>query len=794
MIKRLTALVFAALILCGSVHAESFVPTRRDTRVSPPRMEIGQPALGAYELLYETSGAGYYWREDRDIIAVLDKANGYVWKTGADIGFSRAIRDAVDRAQTDEEKLLAAEPIEKSMNSTYIGIANSLVTIEYKDGKIFYLGSAAEKNTASSLSAVENEEGRYRLAVDFQEIDLQLNVYITFLEKGLQYDVPSDEITGRGCSVLTALWLTPFLGASGGEAEFYDPAAGNWGDVRPKYAVPGYALVPDGSGALIRFQDNSVPFVEYIGDVYGMDPATETYYYQLDSDALALKYPLAPVFGIAHGDQQAAFVAYAEKGGEYLDIIMQPEENLRLKYNFCYPRFEYNVEYYKVYNRKGSGYFAMGDSLFQYDVRMTYEFLHGDGSDGSPAADYTGMAQAYRRHLMEEGILKPLQEASGSIPLRLDFILSDMKKSLVGHEQVICTTAVDVGIILDEVLASGIININSGLIGWQSGAETLARPDSWRFHSGIGREADFAALFERFAKQGVDVSLARNYSLINGRMTNYIGNAAKHINTWFIAYDRTLLFEGAPVTVFSFALPSQAAAWLTEIARHAQPFSRSLTVSGLSRVLTSSYDRRGVTLTLLDSILAYRDTLGQASRGLKLNLESPNLYLWEYASRFLQSPVGGSQYVFETDEVPFLQMVLHGTMEVYGPYSNFSFYTQEDILRMIDYNVSPSFILSRQPSHLLTDTLSSDLYSTEFEQYRLLINEIYHQVNGALSQVQGYKWSGRNVPQNGLVINEYSKGSESALVAINYTAVPLTFQGTVIPPQSAAVIREVSAP
>ena len=42
-------------------------------------------------------------------------------------------------------------------------------------------------------------------------------------------------------------------------------------------------------------------------------------------------------------------------------------------------------------------------------------------------------------------------------------------------------------------------------------------------------------------------------------------------------------------------------------------------------------------------------------------------------------------------------MVLRGTMEVYGPYSNFSFYTQEDILRMIDYNVSPAFILSKQP-------------------------------------------------------------------------------------------------
>ena len=792
--RRLPVLILILSLLCPAASAAPLVPTRRDTKPAPPAMAYAGPSLHAYELLYETGGAAYYWREDRDIFAVLDKANGYVWKTGADIGFSRDIKKAVEEAKTEEEKLLAAEPVEKSMNSTYIGVANSLITIEYRDGKTFYLGSAAEKGAVSTLRPIPGEAGRFLLEADFQEIDLQIEVQVTLLEKGLRYDVPASGIRGAGRAVFTALWLTPFLGASGGEAEFYDPVTGDYGDARPKYAVPGYALVPDGSGALIRFQDNSVPFVEYTGDVYGMDPATETYYYQMDTDALALRDPLAPVFGIAHGDRQAAFVAYAEKGAEYLDIVMRPEENLRLKYNFCYPRFEYNVEYYKVYNRKGSGYFAMGENLFDYDVRMTYEFLHGDGTDGSPAADYTGMALAYRRHLIQTGVLKERPALEGDIPLRLDFILSDMKRSLIGHEQVVCTTAGDVGAILDEVLSLGITNVSSGLIGWQSGAETLARPDRYSFSGRVGKAGDFEALIRRFADKGVDVSLARNFSLLNSRMTSYLGTAAKHINTWYIAYDRSALYEGAPVTDFSFALPSVAGGWLTEIARRAQPFSDSLTVSGLTRMLTSSYDRRGVTLTLGDSVAAYRNALAEAAQGLQLNLETPNLYLWEYASRFLQAPVGGSQYVFQTDDVPFLQMVLRGTMEVYGPYCNFSFYTREDVLRMIDYNVSPSFILSRQPSHLLTDTLSADLYSTEFEQYRELVMDIYGQVNGVLSKVQGMRWTGRTVPENGLAVNEYRDGDGAVQVGINYTDSPLTYQGREIPPKSAVVLEGVAVP
>ena len=51
-------------------------------------------------------------------------------------------------------------------------------------------------------------------------------------------------------------------------------------------------------------------------------------------------------------------------------------------------------------------------------------------------------------------------------------------------------------------------------------------------------------------------------------------------------------------------------------------------------------------------------------------------------------------------------MVLNGTMEVYAPYANFSFYAQTDMLRMIDYNISPSFVLTQKPSYLLGSTTS----------------------------------------------------------------------------------------
>jgi len=165
------------------------------------------------------------------------------------------------------------------------------------------------------------------------------------------------------------------------------------------------------------------------------------------------------------------------------------------------------------------------------------------------------------------------------------------------------------------------------------------------------------------------------------------------------------------------------------------------------------------------------------------------MYLWKYTDRYLQMPVGTSQYVFETDTVPFLQMVLYGTMEMYAPYSNFSFYTQSDVLKMIDYNMSPSFILSKEPSYLLADTVSADLYSTEFSQYEEMIVSIYGKVNEVLSATAGYDWVDRTVLANGVICNTYEKEGDTFQIVINYTEDDYTYSGTVITGLTAEIIR-----
>ena len=788
--RRIAALALLTTLFTGAIGTRAYIDTGRDTRPAPAKAEYTLANTGSYELLYETDTMQYFFRDDRDIIAAVDKRSGYTWKTGIDVPFSKELKANIAAAKTDEEKAAASEPKEKNLNTTYIGIANSLVTVEYSELETTkFTSSASEEGSISSLSKLEGGDSKWRLDVDFQSIDLKVAVYITFGEDSISYDVPFEEISGEGLHSVTAIILTPFLGASGGEAEVYDPETGKYGNSQPKYKVPGYVFVPDGSGSLIRFQDNSVAFTAYVGDVYGADPATESYYYNELSDSVPVKNPVMPVYGIAHGDGQAAFVAWAEKGAEYMDIVVNPEETKKVKYTWAYPRFEYNMTYYQVYNNAGSGYFTLMENPSSFDISMTYRFLSGDGSTGYKA-DYTGMALAYREHLIDEGILTEKTESDGDIPMRVDFVMSDVKKSVVGTEQVVTTDVDGVREILEDLSAQGINNVNSGLIGWQKKAETLAKPYAYKFSSKIGRKGEFEELFTDFAAKGTDISYSRDFVTINKKMISFYTNAAKHVNTWYLMTDKSVLYPAnCPIFETGYALPSKTAEWIRKLSGKVSDYSESFTITGASNILTSTYDRNGVVSSLTDAEELIRNAVAAAGENMKINLVNPNQYLWEYTDRYLQAPVGTSQYVFETDSVPFLQMVLHGTMEVYGPYSNFSFYTDSDILRMIDYNISPSFIFTKEPSYLLADTVSSDMYSTEYEQYRNLAKKVYDGVNSVLSQIRGYEWTGREVPESGVIVNTYVKNGAKAQVIINYTDSDVNCLGTVTKALSASVVK-----
>ena len=786
LIILMTALVLGFLFK-SQVGAE-YIPNNKDTRLPPKEISIGAVDLSGFQLLKETKNYNYYFKEERDIIAIWDKRIGYVWKTGIDEPFPNDVYRACDLAQTEEEKREACIDVIHRLNTKYIGMANSLITVEYfvDPNQTDFISSASSNNAQSTLQSIEEDDSHYILDVNFSKPDIQLQVHIFFSDKGITYQIHYDEITGEDKERIAGIIITPFLGAEGGQYLKYDFEARDYDFSQPirNKVIPGYVLVPDGPGALIRFKDYDTRLSVYTGKVYGNDNSLNTMYYSGQRGFVAYKQPVLPVFGIAHGNRQAAFVAYVTEGDEQLEILMFPDEQRNMSYNLAYPYFVYNRVYYQVYNQAGAGYNKLldGDQKPIFDIKIHYEFLSGDGSEDGRPADYVGMAKAYRDYLLESGIITLKEYDYSDIAARIDFLMADAQQNIFGFEDVVVTTIHDVEEILKGLQAAGIKNINSGLLGFQKGGLTLGNPGQINFSRQIGTREQFRTVIASLKELGIDVSLHQDFAVINEEQMRLWGNALRHATGW---YTRTFLYDAeSPIDTVYYARADRAVDWILSHKRKLETINpSSITIDGIQSILFSDYTEglrsRKMTIAL------YQETLGNITGDYKMNAKNPNQYLWQYIDRYLEAPVFTSQFLVETDTVPFLQLVLNGTMEMYAPYSNFSFYTDQDILRMIDYNVYPSFILTEKPAYLLMATNSANYYSTEYELYKPLITAIYGQVNEALGSVINSEWVDRTVIANGVIVNRYSNGTE---IVVNYTDRPVVYNLKRVEPVSFKVV------
>ena len=775
--KRLffSLLIISVIFVLSSIFTlGNFVSTNRDTALPPGTAVFQDVPMYEYAFMGQFGTLRYYFRQDRDIILIEDVYGRFSWRTGLDAAFGVDLPDIIAAAQTEEELHRVAEPLEARLNATWTALANSLITVEYFDSAFNIMRISSASRSGASSNIVEVSTGHFRLDVDFYEIDLFIPVHIFLSDVGLTYHISHEEILGSGVNDLAAIILSPFMGAAGGVRSYFDFELMRHGDPEPVPMIPGYVLVPDGSGGLIRFMENSVSFSPYVGDVFGANRAEAQFFNNSESiSGITRLDPTMPVFGVTHGYNQQAFVAWANSGAEFMEIIMSPHNDMTW-YNFVYPRFVKNQVIHQVYNRRGDGFFRLFPENRQFDITIEYKFLHGED------ANYVGMARAYRNHLIEQGILTPNVVSNNTpMPLRLDFIMSDVRRSVMGRTNVVTTTANQVENILLDLHEAGVSSINSGLMGFQRGGVTTGRPNTINFSRGIGTRRNFTNLFRNMNEMGFDVSFAQDYFHINSYQLNLSRNQAFHMNRWgltgVLSYEPFL-----PVNEISFARPSRSAQWLTNQSSIAIGMgANSVTVSGITNNLTSHWERQNPintheAINILQE--AFRDV------DAKINADAPNIYLWKYVDRFLNTPVFNNQHMITTDTVPFLQLVLFNTMEMYAPYSNFSFYNRRDVLRMIDYGVFPSFVVTHSPAHYLSNTNSFNFYSTEFNIFRDRILEVYFDASEILSQIIGLEWLNRQVISDGVVLNTYSGG---VLVLINYTDYDFILDGEIVPPLTA---------
>ena len=119
---------------------------------------------------------------------------------------------------------------------------------------------------------------------------------------------------------------------------------------------------------------------------------------------------------------------------------------------------------------------------------------------------------------------------------------------------------------------------------------------------------------------------------------------------------------------------------------------------------------------------------------------------------------------------------------------------------MIDYNLNPSFIITAKETEDIMYTNARDWFSTSYESFHPIIQEINGFVVPTLELIKGKTMIDRKVVEFednslGLYINTYATvndgvtANDKVVLAINYFDHDVVYNGKVIPAQSAVEIE-----
>lgn len=604
----------------------------------------------------------------------------------------------------------------------------------------------------NTITTWYTEDGIYA-EIEFPQYKFELGVQVSLIDDELVVRVPDYSISeGKEGTYISTVSLFPFMGYTylGEES--------------------GYMLIPDGNGALIYLEDKegrySTGFSRLIyGTDEGMTSSTTTS--QLWDKFDMVTDPnnvMAPIFGMAHTDDELAYLGIVESGDERCSIECQPN-GVMVAYNRCFAKFLLRDVYTQPLNNSNSGTVKTVESdRMHVDLQVRYCLLSGED------ANYSGMANVYRDYLLDNGLVNVVGDEYST---RVDFMGVEQEEFLMGTTDVTMTTVSDIEEIYAQLREAGVESIISLYKGWQKGGLYNYPISKYKADNSIGSTGSLTDLIREQEEKGYSLYLYNNGLLVNDSTNATTFNVMKMVNK------RTFELEtnGDVYDLFYYLLPSKANSTLSKFVKdYTAEGVNNLALSGISDTLFS-YSSKGSFYSRTDTLASFVNTVAAVDESCDLLLESPNAYLWKYTDAFLDMPLGSSDFLYVDQDIPFLSMVLKGIMPMYSEYVNFEANKTENFLQMVESGVYPSFYVAWENSSKLIYTNSCDLYSLEFASYSDTIVEYDAALRDLAQLTDGANIIRHEVMETGLVKVTYSNG---VVIYVNYAEYDCVVDGLTV--------------
>ena len=669
-------------------------------------------SLLGFEKKCENDYLEIWFKEDIASIRVVDKRSGYVWGSL--------------EGDTHED-----------LNNSLAAMANSICTIEYYDEN----GTDDRLSLSDSCVSAEYQWSSNELLCVFYADDIRLGLTFTMKLKDtdIEFEVVKGSVKESNNALIKSLYFVPFLGCVNEDE------------------ISGYMFIPDGSGALIRYNKSASYVSPFEKKVYGMDYGidTEAETYNILSgrpNDFAVETPIVsyPVFGMIHGAQKNAVFAEILEGMDYAFIQAYPA-GFTTNFNWVTAKFNFRQKYVQPTGQDGQGVEGPQPKANSMLPKISFSFLTGDD------ANYSGMARTYRERLIERGVLKT-ERVDEEVPMLINLIGADVKDGFLKMKTTTLTTVKQAENIISLIKDTGINNLSVVYSGWKKGGINGTKYNSFSFEKKLGSVKDFEELNKFIKSSNGRFYLGLNPVTANDKQVNPANYSATTLGKEF-----EVIVRDNEEALFNESYLIKPISVANNTSRLIQKYKFDFCFENLGTKLYADYSR--------NENLSRSQTKQVFERVAKLSKNSaffqPNEYMWQNTKEYFNIPMVNSQYLYETDTVPFLQMVLKGSIDYYAPYANLGFYNQDSILKMIEYATYPSVMLMAEDNYALHNTGLEDYFSLQYDSWKTVIGDMYSQISSALSKVEGANMTEHKVLSKGVILTAYSNGVQ---ILINYNS------------------------
>ncbi len=617
---------------------------------------------------------------------------------------------------------------------------------------------------------VEDSE-QFGLAVSTHE-NASFNVTIELrLEDGELYaDIPSSEIsTDNDYYEVQNIAVLP-----------------NFGAVSVTDGTDGYVLVPDGCGALMKFNTYNPAVPDYIRPFYDNNYYSDYYFMPEYKENLMM-----PVYGIMYGEngENGGFMTIISSGADtsYMNVKLAGSSDSGALANKAYASFDCiqysKVKIYGAYSDNAATYLASTGKL-DVNWEARYKFY-------PDKASYFDMAKDFRGYLMEQSGIKELSY-SDKAGIYLETVgtlsLTERIFGIPYESEYSMTTYKELEDILNDLQG---INLNVQYDGVFNGGLKNYISNRADLVSSNGSKKDFEDLNAYAKDNGINLFLNVNFARIGtqgkgfwsrfGAVCDYYNSPAK-----IYRYDPALgIMDSDGTKFFDYVLsPKYLDSVVDSFISDSGEYG-SISVGDLAEMFYADY-KYGNVVQPNEASTSVLENLKKLSASKKLALNNPRAEYAAFGKIAANISRESSDYASFYATVPFRQLVLNGICGYTTENANMSSKGMDYyLLQGVELGSLPKFMISAKSVDVLQNSSYSYLYSMQYDDWKDEIKEVYEKFKDAMAQIGTNEIVNHQMLAKNVFCTEYASGAK---VIVNYNKTKVDLNGKTIEAMGCLII------